>query len=233
MKYKTIFEEKQTLNNNFSEFTKYIQERFENFSLYLFKKKNKKSKIKDFKKLNSKNPNFVNKIYSKYVKFYTGWAEKKIEKEKELEQNLNNLANSVNLSSSGENCVIVEISDGAYSSQGYGASKYAMVAAQSVSLDLISFGIENKFEKVVDKYEWGDMIRWRVSAKLDAWQIDCFNRKSISVEQKLRRQISLGVNPLVYNPYYDLSLVEKIWKECPYGESYEDQYKKIKNNLIL
>jgi hypothetical protein len=187
-------------------FIRQFDERFNNELIEIFKQKFPKKKKIDLNLLDSE---IIEPVKERYQSIVVAAYKAKIKQIDLLRKLLDQLAESTLVGSSEEMHMIKLSSASNYSSQGWGANKYARSALNHDYEMLKGCGYEVEIRQSLawddPKCDWYNYELW---ANLEDWQFDCLIRQqkfdpltwAIGCWKK-------GVNPRVYNPF----LSNEVW----------------------
>jgi hypothetical protein len=196
-------------------FIRQFDERFNQELTDIFKQKFPKKKKIDLNLLDTET---IEPVKERYQSIVVAAYKSKIKQIDLLRKLLNQVAETTLVGSSKDNemHMVKSSSASTYSSQGWGANRYAKNALNSdyEMLKRCNYTVEIRQSLAWDdpKCDWYNYQLW---ANLEDWQFDCLLRQESLDELELA--ISLcekGLNPAVYNPWISREIFDKSMDLC-------------------
>ena len=188
----------------------WLQKRFEAECKREYRKLYPRRKF-DMRKSQKQNTEVHGDLYSKWKACTDKWFEIKKAMREKADERLDDLANSIEIPLE---CHVTDREDWTlfhhtssylYSSQGWGAEKYAKASAQQSVDHCEDFGFLAEIRE--DRREHS--TDYDVYVALDSLGVEILKRKSMSLREWVRRCWAKGVNPRVYNPFLPHGFEEK------------------------
>lgn len=129
----------------------------------------------------------------------------------------------VRASRDGSERELIRVWTSSYSTQGYGASRYAKSSAESVATNAQSFGVRARVERMADSvrdeiYNHTEVFVVYVATDSDL-DVEILKRKRVDMREWVRACWTRGVNPRVYNPFLPADYEERVGLDFFGGES--------------